>query len=179
MIDKIRELLFKVFKKESFLGRIVDKLITQEMATYILFGLMATVVNLATFYLFKKLFISIGWNGIFNSIVTEGSELHRLFIDGTDYLDANFIAWVASVVFAFITNKLWVFKSKSWKLSVAGKEFTGFVGARVFSFVIETIMMFILVTLLSCHELIAKLIVGVVVIIINYIFSKLLIFKKK
>ncbi len=179
MIERIRELLFKLFKKESFFGKLIDKLVTHEMITYILFGILTTAVNLLTFYLFKKLFISIGWDGIFNSLLPENSSLHKLFIGGTDYLDANFIAWVAGVIFAFVTNKLWVFESKSWKPSVAAKEFTGFVGARVFSFVIETIMMFVLVTLLSCNELIAKLIVGVVVIIINYIFSKLLIFKNK
>lgn len=179
MIDKIRNLLFKIFKKESFLGKIIDKLFTKEIVTYILFGVLTTVVNLLTFYIFKRIFISVGWEGIFNSIIPEGSSLQKLFVGGTDYLDANFIAWVAGVIFAFITNKLWVFDSKSWKPSVAGKEFTGFIGARIFSFIIETVMMFILVTLLTVNEFASKLIVGVVVVILNYIFSKLLIFKKK
>lgn len=179
MIDKIRNLLFKIFKKESFLGKIIDKLFTKEIITYIFFGVLTTVVNLLTFYIFKRIFISIGWDGIFNSIIPEGSSLQKLFVGGTDYLDANFIAWVVGVIFAFVTNKLWVFDSKSWKPSVAGKEFTGFMGARIFSFAIETIAMFTLVTLLSVNDFIAKIIVGMVVIIINYIFSKLIIFKKK
>lgn len=179
MIEKFRELLFKVFKKESFLGKLIDKLFTQEIITYIFFGVLTTVVNLLTFYIFKRIFISIGWDGIFNSIIPEGSSLQKLFVGGTDYLDANFIAWVVGVIFAFVTNKLWVFDSKSWKPSVAGKEFTGFMGARIFSFAIETIAMFTLVTLLSVNDFIAKIIVGMVVIIINYIFSKLIIFKKK
>lgn len=179
MIDKIRNLLFKIFKKESFLGKLIDKLFTKEIITYIFFGVLTTVVNLLTFYIFKKIFISIGWDGIFNSIIPEGSSLQKLFVGGTDYLDANFIAWVVGVIFAFVTNKLWVFDSKSWKPSVAGKEFTGFMGARIFSFAIETIAMFTLVTLLSVNDFIAKIIVGMVVIIINYIFSKLIIFKKK
>lgn len=179
MIDKIRNLLFKILNKESFFGKLIDKLLTQEIITYILFGMLTTVVNLLTFYIFKRIFISIGWDGIFNTIIPEGSSLYKLFVSGTDYLDANFIAWVAGVIFAFVTNKLWVFDSKSWKPSVAGKEFTGFMGARIFSFVIETIAMFILVTLLSVNDFISKIIVGIVVIIINYIFSKLIIFKKK
>lgn len=179
MIDKIRNLLFKIFKKESFLGKLIDKLFTQEIITYIFFGVLTTVVNLLTFYIFKRIFISIGWDGIFNSIIPEGSSLQKLFVGGTDYLDANFIAWIVGVIFAFVTNKLWVFDSKSWKPSVAGKEFTGFMGARIFSFVIETIAMFTLVTLLSVNDFISKIIVGMVVIIINYIFSKLIIFKKK
>lgn len=179
MIDKIRNLLFKIFKKESFLGKLIDKLFTQEIITYIFFGVLTTVVNLLTFYIFKRIFISIGWDGIFNSIIPEGSSLQKLFVGGTDYLDANFIAWIVGVIFAFVTNKLWVFDSKSWKPSVAGKEFTGFMGARIFSFAIETIAMFTLVTLLSVNDFISKIIVGMVVIIINYIFSKLIIFKKK
>lgn len=179
MINKIREMLFKIFKKESFTGKIIDKLFTKEIITYIFFGVMTTAVNLITFYIFKRIFISIGWEGVFNSIIPQGSSLHKLFIGGTDYLDANFIAWIVGVVFAFVTNKIWVFDSKSWAPSVAGREFTGFMGARIFSFVIETISLFILVTLLSVNDFVAKIIVGIVVVIINYIFSKLIIFKKK
>lgn len=179
MIEKIKEILFKIFKKESFLGKIIDKLFTKEIVTYIFFGVMTTIVNLVIFYIFKRIFISIGWEGIFNTIIPQGSSLHKIFIGGTDYLDANFIAWIAGVIFAFVTNKLWVFDSKSWAPSVAGKEFTGFMGARIFSFVIETILMFTLVTLLSFNDFIAKIIVGVIVVIINYIFSKLIIFKNK
>ena len=66
MIEKIRELLFKIFKKESFIGKIIDKFFTKEIVTYIIFGVLTTAVNLLTFYIFKKIFISIGWNGIFN-----------------------------------------------------------------------------------------------------------------
>lgn len=179
MIEKIRELLFKIFKKESFIGRLIDKFFTKEIVSYVFFGVLTTVVNLAVFYLTKKLFAAIGWNGFFNTIVPEDSKIVELFSGGSEYLDANLIAWVAGVIFAFVTNKLFVFESKSWKPSVAGKEFTGFVGARVFSLVVEMLGMFVMVTLLTWNELIAKLIVGVIVIIMNYIFSKLLIFKKK
>lgn len=181
MIEKIRELLFKLFKKESFIGKMIDKFFTKEIITYLVFGVLTTVVNLGIFYVFKKLFIAIEWNGVFN-ILLEKAGLQKaleFFGEGTDYLDANLIAWVAAVIFAFVTNKLWVFESKSWKPSVAGKEFVGFMGARIFSFVVETIMMFVMITLLSWHDLIAKTIVGIVVVIINYVFSKLIIFKKK
>lgn len=181
MIEKIRDLLFRFFKKDSFIGKIIDKFFTKEIVTYLVFGVLTTIVNLGTFYLFKKLFISIEWNGIFNILLEKAGLQNALefFGEGTDYLDANLIAWVAAVIFAFVTNKLWVFESKSWKPSVAVKEFTGFMGARIFSFVVETIMMFIMITLLSWHDLIAKTIVGIVVVIINYVFSKLIIFKKK
>lgn len=179
MIEKIRELLFKLFKKDSFIGKLIDKLFTKELVSYVFFGVMTTIVNLLTFYIVKQVFISVGWDGIFNAIIPENSKIIELFSSGSEYLDANFIAWVAGVVFAFITNKLWVFESKSWKPAVAGKEFTGFVGARIFSFVVETLMMFVMVSLLAWNDFVAKIVVGIVVIIINYVFSKLLIFKKK
>lgn len=179
MIEKIRELLFRIFKKDGFIGKMIDKFFTKEIVSYIFFGLMTTIVNLAVFYLVKKLFGAIGWNGLFNTIVPEDSKIVELFSGGSEYLDANLIAWVAGVIFAFVTNKLFVFESKSWKPSVAGKEFTAFISARVFSLVVEMLGMFVMVSLLTWHELVAKLIVGVVVIIMNYVFSKLLIFKKK
>lgn len=179
MIEKIRELLFKLFKKESFIGKLIDKFFTKEIVSYIFFGVLTTAVNLLTFYLFKQLFISIGWDGVFNAIIPEDSKIIEILSSGTDYLDANCIAWVVGVLFAFVTNKLWVFESKSWKPSVAGKEFTGFMGARIFSFAIETVMLFVMVSLLAWNDLIAKIIVGIIVIIINYVFSKLIIFRKK
>ena len=183
MIEKIREMLFKIFKKESFIGKLTDKLFTKEIVTYIFFGVMTTAVNFITFYLVKKLFISIGWDGVFNAVFAAGSgsfqKIVEIFSDGSDYLDANLIAWVVGVIFAFVTNKLWVFESKSWKPSVAGKEFAGFMGARVFSFAVEMLFMFVMVTLLEWNEFVAKILVGIVVIIINYIFSKLIIFRKK
>lgn len=179
MIEKIREMLFKIFKKESFIGKLIDKFFTKEIVLYIIFGVLTTAVNLLTFFLFKELFIRIGWEGALNSLLSSlGWEKAVNFLaSGSDYLDANTIAWVAGVIFAFFTNKLFVFESKSWKASVAVKEFAGFVGARLLSFIVESVMMFVLVTVLSQNELLAKIIVAVVVIIMNYVFSKLFIFK--
>lgn len=181
MIDKIRDLLFKVFKKESFIGKLIDKLFTREIITYVVFGVLTTVVNLVVFYITKKIFISIGWDGIFNAVFSsaESEKILALLGKGTDYLDATVIAWVAAVIFAFITNKLVVFESKSWKPSVAGKEFVAFIGARVFSLLVELLFMFVTVTLLSFNEFIAKIFVQFIVVVLNYIFSKLIIFKKK
>ena len=181
MIEKMRELLFRLFKKETFIGKLIDKLFTREIITYVIFGVLTTVVNLIAFYITKKIFISIGWDGVFNALFTSaGSEkILALLGKGTDYLDATVIAWVVAVIFAFVTNKLIVFESKSWKPSVAGKEFAGFIGARIFSLLVELLFMFISVTLLSINEFIAKLFVQFVVVVLNYIFSKLLIFKNK
>lgn len=181
MIDKTRELLFKIFKRESFLGKLVDKFFTREIITYIIFGVLTTAVNLVTFYIFKKIFISIGWEGVFNKLLGSAGwdKALKLLGSGTDYLDATVIAWTVAVIFAFVTNKLIVFESKSWKPAVAGKEFVGFIGARLFSLLVELVFMFVMVTLLKWNDFVAKFIVQVIVVILNYVFSKLLIFKNK
>ena len=181
MIDKMRELLFKIFKRESFLGKLVDKFFTREIITYIIFGVLTTAVNLVTFYIFKKIFISIGWEGVFNKLLGSAGwdKALELLGSGTDYLDATVIAWTVAVIFAFVTNKLIVFESKSWKPAVAGKEFVGFIGARLFSLLVELVFMFVMVTLLKWNDFVAKLIVQVIVVILNYVFSKRLIFKNK
>ena len=181
MIDKMRELLFKIFKRESFLGKLVDKFFTREIITYIIFGVLTTAVNLVTFYIFKKIFISIGWEGVFNKLLGSAGwdKALELLGSGTDYLDATVIAWTVAVIFAFDTNKLIVFESKSWKPAVAGKEFVGFIGARLFSLLVELVFMFVMVTLLKWNDFVAKFIVQVIVVILNYVFSKLLIFKNK
>lgn len=181
MIDKMRELLFKIFKRESFLGKLVDKFFTREIITYIIFGVLTTAVNLVTFYIFKKIFISIGWDGVFNKLLGSAGwdKALELLGSGTDYLDATVIAWTVAVIFAFVTNKLIVFESKSWKPAVAGKEFVGFIGARLFSLLVELVFMFVMVTLLKWNDFVAKFIVQVIVVILNYVFSKLLIFKNK
>lgn len=181
MIDKMRELLFKIFKRESFIGKLVDKFFTREIITYIIFGVLTTAVNLVTFYIFKKIFISIGWEGVFNKLLGSAGwdKALELLGSGTDYLDATVIAWTVAVIFAFVTNKLIVFESKSWKPAVAGKEFVGFIGARLFSLLVELVFMFVMVTLLKWNDFVAKFIVQVIVVILNYVFSKLLIFKNK
>lgn len=181
MIDKLRELLFKIFKRESFLGKLIDKFFTREIVTYIIFGVLTTAVNLVTFYIFKRIFISIGWDGVFNKLLGSAGwdKALELLGSGTDYLDATVIAWTVAVIFAFVTNKLIVFESKSWKPAVAGREFVGFIGARLFSLLVELVFMFVMVTLLKWNDFVAKLIVQVIVVILNYVFSKLLIFKNK
>ena len=143
--------------------------------------MLTTAVNLVTFYIFKKIFISIGWEGVFNKLLGSAGwdKAPELLGSGTDYLDATVIAWTVAVIFAFVTNKLIVFESKSWKPAVAGKEFVGFIGARLFSLLVELVFMFVMVTLLKWNDFVAKFIVQVIVVILNYVFSKLLIFKNK
>ncbi|MBR6567694.1 MAG: GtrA family protein [Clostridia bacterium] len=140
----------------------------KELVTYVFFGALTTLVNFLTFSLFRWLL---------------GEEL---------YLLNNAIAWLVSVIFAYITNKLFVFGSKSFETKTLLKEISEFFGARIFSFGLEEGGMWLLIDLLSfgdysltvfgfkiSGQLIAKLLLSVIVVIFNYFASKLVIFKKK
>lgn len=97
----------------------------------------------------------------------------------TGNLWANIISWIASVLFAYITNKLWVFSSKSLKLNVVIKEMISFFGCRVFTGLLDILIMYIAVDRLHLTAWIFKIISNIIVIILNYIASKCLIFKKE
>ena len=148
---------------------LIKKLIIKyrELIIYGLFGVGTTVVNFVAFKLFNTLL---------------GEE---------QYLISNIFAWFVSVTFAFFSNKIFVFKSESWKFKPLFKEIVSFFSSRVFTFLIEEFGLYLLVdvvglgakeiNLISLNisgEMISKAIVGVVVVIINYIFSKIFIFKK-
>ncbi len=150
-MTKIKELLIKY----------------KELLSYLIFGVLTTLVNLASFWLFTKIL---------------GDDF---------YLVNNAIAWVVGVIFAFVTNKLFVFDSKNWNIKTAGKELVEFVGARLFSFGVEEGGLWLFVDLLGFDEksitvlgftitgqIIAKLALAVIVVILNYFFSKFIIFKK-
>ena len=91
---------------------------------------------------------------------------------------SNVIAWVAAVAFAYLTNKPFVFKSHDWSAKTVIPELTKFVGSRVVSGVLETGIIFVTVDLLQWNGNIMKLITSVLVVIFNYVASRLLVFKK-
>ncbi len=137
----------------------------KELITYVIFGVLTTVVNFFAFWLFTKIF---------------GEAF---------YLVNNAIAWVVGVVFAYITNKLFVFESKSWDLKVIAKEITGFLGARIFSFLVEEGGMLLFISVLGFGEksltvlgititgqFVVKILLAVIVVVLNYVFSKFFIF---
>lgn len=133
----------------------------KEMIMYLVFGVGTTAVNWITY-----------------TLLIEVCGMKRLTI-------ANIIAWIVAVVFAYITNKLWVFESKSWKLDVVVKEAGAFLGARIFSGIFEMGLFPLLMylgfnqSLFGVEGMVAKVLIGVVVIVLNYIFSKLLVFRNK
>lgn len=133
---------------------LLHKLINRETITYIIFGVLTTAVNYVTYYL-----------------------LYRF--TALDAIIYNTIAWAVSVIFAFITNKLFVFESKKWAIRTVLREFFPFVGARILSLLLEEAFLVLTVNVLGMHELIAKIIISVVVVIVNYFASKFIIFRKK
>lgn len=139
----------------------------KELILYILFGGLTTVVNFSVFYLMNRV---------------AGEDL---------YLVNNVIAWLAAVLFAYITNKLWVFESKSLAAKTVLKELAEFFFARIFSLAVEEGGLWLLIGKLNFDRfsftalgfeitglLIAKLVLAVIVVILNYFFSKFVIFKK-
>ena len=92
---------------------------------------------------------------------------------------SNMIAWVGAVIFAFLTNKPFVFRSHDWSAKTVVPELTKFVSCRIASGVLETVILFAAVDLLGWNGNIWKLVTQVLVIIINYVGSKLLVFRKK
>ena len=89
----------------------------------------------------------------------------------------NAIAWVVAVAFAYVTNKLFVFESKSWDRGVWG-EILRFVGSRVASGAVETVSLLLTVDILGWNGNIMKLLLAVFVIVFNYVLSKFFVFKK-
>lgn len=96
-----------------------------------------------------------------------------------DILISNCIAWIISVLFAYVTNKFFVFESKKINIKFLIKELSSFVSCRLLSGIIEMILMYTMISLMSLNDFIVKIITNVVVVILNFIFSKLIIFKNK
>ena len=102
-----------------------------------------------------------------------------LRLSGLGYMFSNVAAWGAAVVFAFVTNKFMVFNSKSVDRLIIIKEFISFVGARVFSLLLQLAGIELMIDYANINEYIAKAVMTVVVVVCNYVFSKLFIFKDK
>ena len=94
-----------------------------------------------------------------------------------NYAVCNGVAWVAAVIFAYVTNKLYVFESKCWNHGVMG-ELIRFVGSRVASGAIETVSLLLTVDILGWNGNVMKLLLAVFVIVFNYVLSKFFVFKK-
>lgn len=132
--------------------KIWDKLMNREVISYLIFGVLTTLVNWVVYGAMVKV--------------------------GIDYRIATAAAWAVSVLFAFIVNKIFVFQSYNMQSAFVVKEMTSFVACRGVSGVMEMVFMIVMVSWLRMDEYISKIIVSVIVVIVNYVFSKLFIFRK-
>jgi len=130
--------------------------------------------------LFKKhkSFVFYGIFGVLTTLVNILSYNFCYYKCGITNTISNIIAWILAVLFAYFTNKIWVFESKSWKWRLIKKELSAFVGCRLATGVLDLIIMYICVDLLGMHALLMKASSNILVIILNYVFSKLIIFKR-
>lgn len=125
----------------------------KSLISYGIFGVLTTVVNIVAYNLcYYKIEIS-------NTL-------------------SNVIAWILAVSFAYFTNKIWVFESKSWKWRIIKKEITAFVSCRLATGIMDLIIMYVCVDIMGIQAMIMKFASNVLVIILNYVFSKLIIFKR-
>ncbi|MEE1133912.1 MAG: GtrA family protein [Methanobrevibacter sp.] len=125
--------------------------IGKELMMYFIFGVLTTVVNFVVYLLFAR-FLNV------------------------NYLISNVLAWFFSVLFAYVTNRIWVFESKSSNIL---KEMSLFFGGRIFSGVVDTALMYLLIDILAVGDVISKIIIQVIVVILNYVISKIIVFKDK
>jgi len=128
----------------------------QEVIRHLVVGVLTTLVSLVIYYI------------LVNTLLNPNSAFELQI--------ANVISWICSVIFAYVTNRKYVFQSKQVKKT---KEFVSFVGSRVITLFMDMAIMFLGVTLLHQNDKIFKLLSQVVVIVANYILSKFIVFKKK
>ena len=133
----------------------------REQLLYLIFGGLTTVVDWGLSFLLYHF-----WG--------DAIEANAILVHG-----ANVIAWAAAVLFAFITNRIWVFKSeKKGFLPILG-ELGSFAGGRVMTLLLQEAIFVIFFDIMGISEFIVKLIAAVLVIILNYFISKLIVFRKK
>ena len=128
----------------------------QEIIKYLIFGILTTIINLLTYYL------------LVYTIFNPNNPLELQI--------TNIISWFISVAFAYITNKKYVFNSQNKNIT---KEILKFFSSRISTLLLDIILMFTFVTILNLNDKIIKIVVAIIIIILNYILSKLLVFKTK
>lgn len=130
----------------------------QEIINYLIVGVLTTLVSIFTYFILSLIL------DINNNIL---------------FIFANIISWICAVVFAYITNKRFVFNSATFNRKEEIKIFSMFVSSRITTLLIELIFMFLTVKVLLLNDKISKVIAQIIVIILNYIISKIFVFKKK
>lgn len=126
----------------------------KEIINYLVFGVLATVVNFVSYFIFAR-------------------------IIKIDEVVSNSLSWFCSVLFAYFTNKIFVFESKTKNKKEVVKEMTSFFLCRIASGILCDVGTFaLMVDIFHINDIFAKLVTQVMVVVVNYIFSKVIIFRK-
>lgn len=125
----------------------------EEIINYIIVGGMTTVISILSYYLIRI-------------ILSANTDLNIQI--------STVLSWIFAVTFAYFTNRIFVFKSNNSK----SKESIKFVTSRIMSLLIEMLVMFLLTGILKINDKIAKILVQFIIVILNYLFSKIFVFKK-
>jgi putative flippase GtrA len=128
----------------------------REIINYLIFGFLTTFISLLVYYILTV------------TIIDPNSAVELQI--------TNIISWIAGVIFAYITNRKYVFNSNNDNLF---KEISSFVGFRIITLIMDMVIMFVGVTLLRKNDKIFKLVSQVIVIVGNYLFSKIFVFRKE
>lgn len=125
----------------------------KDIILYLFFGVCTTAVNVISYWC--------------------GAHLLKM-----DTMLSTIIAWCLAVLFAYLTNRKWVFHSEASGTLEIIKEIGSFFACRLTTGIVDWVCMYVFVEVLKCNDLIIKIIANIVVIVLNYVASKLLIFKK-
>ena len=121
----------------------------KELFLYVVFGTLTTLVNIVVYFLLD-------------------------YVLGVNYIISNIIAWFLSVLFAYVTNRIWVFESKSPDIL---KEASLFFGGRLFSGILDTTLLYLFIAILAIADAPSKIIVEIIIVVVNYVLSKLVVFR--
>lgn len=126
----------------------------REVILYLLFGGLTTLVNIVLYALLARVLLM-------------------------DVTVSTAIAWVVSVIFAYLTNRKWVFQSRASGSRAILRELIAFFGGRAFSGLLDIGIMFLFAETLGFNDIVVKILSNILVIIINYILSKWIVFRKR
>ena len=126
-----------------------------------------------------KSFISYGIFGVLTTVVNIVTYNLCYYQMGISNTLSNIAAWILAVTFAYLTNKAWVFESRSWAWEILRREIPAFVSCRLATGILDLVIMYLCVEVMQWNAMLMKLLSNILVILLNYIFSKLVIFKKK
>ena len=154
-IDALARAVIRLIARVSQkLGGLCERLWSNtEMIAYLFAGVATTVVNYVVYFLATRM-------------------------AGLGVMGGTWVAWVIAVAFGYGVNKVFVFRTHCKSTLELLREAVGFFAMRLVSLGMETLLMYLTVTVLGLNDLVMKLIVNIVVIILNYVFSKLVIFRK-